>query len=84
MQQLMGTDAKTHSQTLGSIQGILQKAGREDCRSQRGQGHRKKTTESTKHRKQGGRTAGARGVKDTARKLQNPLTRAHRRSQSLN
>ena len=46
-QKLRGENAETHSQSLGGAQGILQKPGRKDCRSQRGQGHQKKPTEST-------------------------------------
>jgi hypothetical protein len=39
----METDTDTHSQTLGRIQGILQKRGRKDYRSQRVQVYHKKT-----------------------------------------
>ena len=43
IQQLIGADAELLSQLLLEARGILQKRGRKDCRSQRGQGHHKKT-----------------------------------------
>jgi hypothetical protein len=43
IQQLILTDAETYSQTLDGIQEILQKRAKKDCRSQRGEGHHKKT-----------------------------------------
>lgn len=39
----METDADTHRQALGTVQRILLKMGKEDYRSQMGQGHHKKT-----------------------------------------
>lgn len=39
--QLMWTNAKSHTQTLGEAQETLQKMGRKDCRSQRCQEHQK-------------------------------------------
>jgi hypothetical protein len=43
IQQLIETDGKTHSQTLGRAGGLLWKREREDRKSQREQGHHKKT-----------------------------------------
>lgn len=43
LQQPMGADAGTHSQTLGGARGTLKKRGRKDCRSQRSQGYHENT-----------------------------------------
>ena len=48
IQQLMGAETKNHSQTLGRARVTQQKRGREDCKSQRGQGHHENITHRIK------------------------------------